>query len=398
MKKHPKYDEILQLLKSGVSQNEIERTLGVAGRVTKRIREENNIETEVKDQVNKQAKQDELSRLRSQVKALAREANLHEELRETCFGLARHTPAPPDWLLQPKSKSKYITVPNAQWSDWHWGEVVNRDEVDGFNEYNRDIAERRVKSLVEKTLKVCFDCFKCNDYPGIVVNLMGDMITGTIHKELADTNDRTTNEAILDLLDVCVGAISELAKHFPKVHIVGVVGNHARSFQKPQFKQAVTTSYDWLLYQLLERAFGDNENITFQIPNNLDASYQIFNTRYLVTHGDNLGVKGGDGFIGSIGPIRRGELKVRNFREKLRQGFDVFMIGHYHDYMELPGCSGFVNGSLIGLNEYGKGRRFTPVAPCQGLHFVDEHRLPFRAPIYLDDQPSKKGASWLTIP
>ena len=39
------------------------------------------------------------------------------------------------------------------------------------------------------------------------------------------------------------------------VHITGVVGNHSRMSQKPRAKFAAGTSWDWLLFQMLERHF-----------------------------------------------------------------------------------------------------------------------------------------------
>jgi hypothetical protein len=38
-----------------------------------------------------------------------------------------------------------------------------------------------------------------------------------------------------------------------------------------------------------------------------DVHYRVYGVRFLLNHGDMLGVKGGDGIIGAIGPIMRGE-------------------------------------------------------------------------------------------
>jgi hypothetical protein len=40
-----------------------------------------------------------------------------------------------------------------------------------------------------------------------------------------------------------------------------------------------------------------------------DVHYRVYGLRFLLNHGDMLGVKGGDGIIGAIGPIMRGEIK-----------------------------------------------------------------------------------------
>ena len=41
-------------------------------------------------------------------------------------------------------------TPMTMWSDWHWGETVDRRETGNLNEFNREIAERRVKNLVNR--------------------------------------------------------------------------------------------------------------------------------------------------------------------------------------------------------------------------------------------------------
>ena len=38
-------------------------------------------------------------------------------------------------------------------SDWHYGAVIDRDEVDGFGEFNPEIAERRIENLGRMIIK-----------------------------------------------------------------------------------------------------------------------------------------------------------------------------------------------------------------------------------------------------
>lgn len=92
---------------------------------------------------------------------------------------------------------------------------------------------------------------------------------------------------------------------------------HPRSIRgnthKPRYKGAAVTNYDWLLYCLLQRYFkrqpGLCDQITFQIPEAFDVRYKVFNRRFMLTHGDRLGARGGDGFIGAMGPIMRGRAR-----------------------------------------------------------------------------------------
>src|SRR6185437_5478357 len=101
--------------------------------------------------------------------------------------------------------------------------------------------------------------------------------------------------------------LRELADKFGNVFVPCVVGNHGRNTLKPRAKSRVYTSYEWLLYVMLERYFAErNPAIRFFVPSDIDALVRVNATRYLFTHGDALGVKGGDGIIGALGPIMRG--------------------------------------------------------------------------------------------
>ena len=44
---------------------------------------------------------------------------------------------------------------------------------------------------------------------------------------------------------------------------------------------------------------------------------------------------------------------------------DYVMIGHFHQAMEIFNC--FVNGSMVGYNEYARDLRLRPEPPCQWL-------------------------------
>src|SRR5258706_1150686 len=150
------------------------------------------------------------------------------------------------------------------------------------------------------------------NYPGIVVCLGGYLISGNIHDELAQTNDGPVQQSILEVQEHLIRALTRMADVFGKVFVPCVVGNHGRNTLKPRAKNRVYESYEWNIYCQLEawfKAKGDTR-IQFSIPGETDAFFSVLGHRFLLTHGDTLGVKGGDGIIGAIGPIARGVTKV----------------------------------------------------------------------------------------
>lgn len=99
------------------------------------------------------------------------------------------------------------------------------------------------------------------------------------------------------------------------------------------------------------------------------AFFDVHGVRFLAMHGHDLGVKGGDGIIGSVGPIMRGRAKMAAFCEARRTPFDTLLLGHWHQHMMLPGV--VVNGTLKGPDEYTLGvLRARPEPAGQALFFV----------------------------
>jgi len=339
---------------------------------------------------------DRITDLEKQLRDARRDRITDDDIRETIFGLAQRQADPPDWATDTDHVGKGEDVPVLLWSDWHLGETVNREEVAGVNEFDRDVAKARIKRLLGATIDLCFNHRREPNYPGVVVVIAGDMITGDIHDELRVTNDMTTQESILELRDILVWALDLLAKMFGKVFTVFVPGNHGRGTLRPVFKRHVRTSNEWLAMQLVERHYQGDERFHFLIPPEADAYFRVYSHRFLVTHGDMIGVRGGDGIIGIIGPVMRGSVKLRNSEAQIGRQFDTLLMGHFHNFLPLRGC--VVNGSLIGYNEYARKQlRAMWQPPIQTLMFVHPRRgLTDVKDIVLEDQPAPDEAAWVS--
>ena len=339
----------------------------------------------------------ELNSAKSTIRLLRQSEYTEGQVREEIYRLARASPNPPKWLTN-LPPGNTLGVPMTLWSDWHAGEVVTPQEVGGTNEFNTAILHERAKRLVDQIIDVCFNQLTHTSYPGIVVCLGGDMISGDIHEELAVTNDRYTLQTLHDLLDVLIAAITKLADRFGNVFLPCVPGNHGRSTKKPRAKGRAYTSYEWHLYCLLERYFQGDKRIVFYIPPETDAHFTVSNHRFLLTHGDCLGVKGGDGIIGALGPIMRGKIKVSNAESHIGRSFDTILMGHWHQYIALMGC--IVNGSLKGYDEYARLFIRAPFQlPIQALWFVNpKGQVTNNIPLYLEDQlePAELNSGWVS--
>lgn len=345
-----------------------------------------------------QPKSDEMpvvDKLRLQVRTLeANIARIHrendsaEEIRRTIFSLCERPPEPPEWTLRERSGSGHRGIPITIWSDWHWGESVVAEQVGGVNEFNRKMAERRVKRLVDTTKDIANNHMGSGKkpYPGIVVALGGDMMTGDIHEDLRETSWATPQQTINELTDVLAAAIDNMASYFGNVFVPAVVGNHGRDTLKPRSSNVVYTSHEWVIYTNLERYFRSTKRVQFQISPDIDAHFRTFGHRFLLTHGDRMGVKGGNALIGVIGPVVRGAIKVGQAERRVGRDFDTLLVCHNHVLMEPPHIFG--NGSLIGYSHYARNMlRADPERPAQWLFFNHPtHGNTARWPIYLEDR------------
>src|ERR1700693_2114253 len=217
-------------------------------------------------------KNNDILALKSNVNRLQRDTDTAEEIRRVIFQIAEHDPEPPVWVTGQGGRTGFRGAPVTMWTDWHYGEIVDPDQVGGVNKYNSNIATKRAKSLVDITIDLSYNHMgkAKTTYPGIVICLGGDMISGNIHEELTNTNDRTNWQAVNDLTDLLASCIDRTAEKFGKVFLACVVGNHGRGTIKFQMKNRVYTSFDWSIYCNLARHFRKSKHIQFMIPSDAD--------------------------------------------------------------------------------------------------------------------------------
>lgn len=303
---------------------------------------------------------------------------------------------PPAWLIRPIRGKALPGVPVAMWSDWHWGEVVARDQIGGVNEFDMAIAHERARSLVERTIYLLTQHVVNPKYPGVVVNLGGDMMSGDIHDELTATNEQPLMPALLDLYGVLRWALTAIADQFGQVFVPCVAGNHGRNTRKPRMKERAHTNFDWLLYRFLAESFAGDKRIRFFIPDGPDARYSVFGWRYLLTHGDQF--RGGDGMIGHFGPVLRGQRKKQARNTAIGQSFDVMIHGHFHTYFPTQRIIG--NGSLKGYDEFANMMNFDYEPAMQALWLTHpEHGVTMHMPVYLQPHATHvDDAEWVRVP
>jgi hypothetical protein len=301
--------------------------------------------------------------------------------------LARLQEEPPRWLVpdvKEKGKAdKKSAIACLQLSDLHLDEVVDPVQIGGLNAYNREIAALRLRRWADKACEM--GELHRHKWEGAVLFWGGDMVSGSIHAELRETNADVLPGTMVFWAPLLASAIRQVADFYGKVHIPAVVGNHGRLTEKKQAKRRGRNSWDWLLCEMVRAHFRGNSQITWDISEGSYNFSQIYDRHVYLTHGDEVG--GGGGWAGIWSPLgtihRRGiELGVAH---GIQPSFSV--IGHWHQTV-LAHHRGLVcNGSMKGWDEYAASLRFRPEPAMQNwwIH-SPKYGVTLAAPLFLEDR------------
>lgn len=351
----------------------------------------------MKNDFTKAAQQDELSRANFELQSekLAHDGTKHEleEARKFIAKLEREfgfmskigkRKAPPAWVGKPRmAKAQHYATPNIMLSDLHLDEVVDPEQVMGINKYDRHIARLRLRHTIESAIKMSFDYQAGVNYPGIVVNMGGDIFSGDIHEELSQTNEEPIMKSFVFWLDEIGAALRTLADEFGKVQVNVVVGNHGRTTRKPRMKNRVYSNFDWLFGTMLQQILADDKRITFEVATSADMVYDCYGYTTMLTHGDQA--RGGSGWGGIASPIMRLQDKKTKRQAAINMPFDYMVMGHWHQLMWFP--SVIINGSMKGYDEYAFTENFGYEPPQQALWFMTpEHGRTTMLPIFCEHE------------
>ena len=190
---------------------------------------------------------DRVREAESKLMSHRRDSITAQAVRKHILKLADAEPVIPSWVIKPGRLGDGAGVPVLKLSDLHWGETVDAGQINGVNRFDLDTAHKRLRRLADKVCSLCFHHMGTSEYPGIVVTMEGDLISGDIHAELSQTNELPTMPTFLDLYGDLIWFFDELAKAFGRVFVSNVPGNHSRMTAKPIYKGRNYSNWDWLM-------------------------------------------------------------------------------------------------------------------------------------------------------
>lgn len=142
------------------------------------------------------------------------------------------------------------------------------------------------KERLEKYLSEIIEIQRTHNAENCVCLLLGDLISGSIHKTISVTNKENVIEQVKLACEYISDFVYELGKHFKTVELRGVSGNHSRLEDKEDalLGERLDTLILWFIKSMLKNA----ENISV-IDEDIDDTLSAFFVRdklYFGVHGD----------------------------------------------------------------------------------------------------------------
>lgn len=250
-------------------------------------------------------------------------------------------------------------------SDAHYGEVVNPDEALGIK-YDTDIARRRIQHVRDEVAREKSEAI--NPIRKLTVGVLGDMLSGNIHHELAVTNEMVMVEQATEMAYILFNFAQDLCEWFPEVEFIIMPGNHPRTTQKPQFKKKYD-NWEYVMGKMVEGMVGaaQMDTLTIQVPKDMTYVHEVFDYRIAMMHGDGIQSNSFAG-IPFYGMRNRREAIQSLLSQVGQERVDLFVMGHFHQHLYWSGeCDIIVNGSIKGGDEFGIGTRLSAPDPVQVL-------------------------------
>lgn len=290
----------------------------------------------------------------------------------------RYAPAPP---VKHASEDAHEFV--LLFSDAHAGEVVTSQETLGMNVYDWNVMLERMGRIQRSVLSYQ----EHRPYPvaKLHIAMLGDNLSGSIHEDLAVTNEKADAEATVQLGSDAAAWIEEFVPHFPSIAITGISGNHPRRTKKSSHKRPFNND-DYVAYHIMRAYLRNYDSITFDIPaSDFGVMTVAERWRFLLMHGDGIrstmpGVPWG-------GVLRRITTLEAQFAAA-GQALDYALLGHFHSANALDGVGvkTFMNGALKGVDGYSL-KQFGSGRPPRQLLLTVHPRKGVTDVSYLDPEP-----------
>jgi len=302
-----------------------------------------------------------------------------------------------------KGSAKQVMV--APLTDTHVGDYVTSDQMVGLNSYDIELFSRRIWGWANQVLSLAEYRRNICEIDELTVPMLGDMISGDIHDELARTNVDNCMMQMMYGAKVISQALMFLAPHFKEIKVPCVVGNHGRMTRKIPSKDKYM-DWDYMLYQWLAVFCSKQRNIKFEIPKSFAHVISVAGRDVLMMHGDSVGGGGAGATIQRAITSLRAVLQyktqiITDDGFSVSDKFDDVLLGHFHrvDEIDIGTGSLHICGTTKGGDEFVFSRLHLITKPKHiVLYYHPTYGQVGKEVIYLDRFDSIESGFDLEIP
>ena len=320
-----------------------------------------------KESLERDRKLDRLSESEKSTKKKYEEAKEYLKKLEAEFdALAEIQEYKPFEILPKVASGKSESVVIALASDWHIEELVELSSTNGLNEYNLAIAKDRATQYFKSILRLTEIFQKDTRIDTMVLALLGDFISGSIHEDIAENTALGPTKALIFAEELLISGIQFLLAN-SKLNLVIPChsGNHGRATKEQRMATENENSFEYYMYHVIAQHFRGNDRVRFLISESYVSYLPVFDKTIRFHHGHGLRFGGGVG--GLFIPAYKAIARWNNGRRA-----DIDCFGHFHQFVD--GGSFVCNGSVIGYNAYGVSRGFSYEPPQQVVLVVEKSR------------------------
>lgn len=256
--------------------------------------------------------------------------------------------SPVKFLYSPSNPSRSPSEHVLHLTDIHYGEVVEKDEVEGFGEYSPVIAEARAQALGQAIISKTVAQRAAYSVPTLRIIGTGDYISGGIHHELQVTNAFPEPVQAVRCGYMLGALIAMFAPHFENVEVdLITLDNHGRLTRKPQASQGGLNSWGYVVAEVAKQHVAKLKNVKVNIHAKPTALVVVGPERYLAFHGHQIKGWAGKPYYGFD---RRAAMEAIKRMGVADATFTKLLLGHFHHAID--GDVWKLGGSMSGTNAF----------------------------------------------
>jgi len=271
-----------------------------------------------------------------------------------------------------KSNGKSKEILNLVISDVHvgkintWYDTLTNKKIITYDDAIRSKFEKRYMESIARLLSLWQHGYF---FEKLNIILLGDILDNDrIFRGQKTCISMSVGQQIWAIVAELADMFGVLSQYFPKVEVIGIVGNHGRSTSESKEEEPVENNFEYQLYKILQLMLQENKKITVTVPNSRFYSISNYAHKIFMSHGDTV-----RGYT-----ISYAERKAKELLINLPEGYNLYCIGHRHraDRIALsPTAELLVNGCWIPYDDYAFKLYGVSTQPCQWCFGSSPHRV-----------------------